>query len=167
MKAGEPVNPRLHPDVVVASDIEAGILDSEPLRETIALLGQKGEWKKLWSIADSMSREVSILFDARGDAWVDIGTAGHVSLSPPRGAEIPFRLWVHTHPWDPYWSQTDKDTLACYSAILETALVLGHDRMKWSRNGHTGEAIGQTGPLSNWSSEPCEYYIGEDGGGGA
>ena len=46
-------------------------------------------------------QEVSVLFDADGRIWVDIGTVGHVSLEPPLGATIPFRLWVHTHPWDP------------------------------------------------------------------
>ena len=158
MKSGLPITPRIHPRATVNRDLEAEMLDSKPVRETIAGLGQKGDWEELWKIADSMSREVSVLFDAVGDVWVDIGTAGHVSLSPPHGAQIPFRLWVHTHPWDPYWSQTDKDTLACYSTILESALVLGHDRMKWSRNGPSPKSIKTTGPLSNWSSEPCEYY---------
>ncbi len=155
------VLPRIHSNGEVSKDIVSGRVSSSRVKETIAALAQGESWSELWQIADSMSREVSVLFDADGRIWVDIGTAGHVSLEPPLGATIPFRLWVHTHPWDPYWSQTDKDTLAAYSMILESALVLGHDRMKWSRNGSDMQTIEPSGPLSTWSSEPCVHY--EDG----
>ena len=155
------VLPRIHSNGEVSEDIVSGRVSSSRVKETIAALAQGESWSELWEIADSMSREVSVLFDADGMIWVDIGTAGHVSLEPPLGATIPFRLWVHTHPWDPYWSQTDKDTLAAYSTILESALVLGHDRMKWSRNGSDVQTIEPSGPLSTWSSEPCVHY--EDG----
>ena len=155
------VLPRIHSNGEVSKDIVSGRVSSSRVKETIAALAQGESWSELWQIADSMSREVSVLFDADGRIWVDIGTTGHVSLEPPLGATIPFRLWVHTHPWDPYWSQTDKDTLAVYSTILESALVLGHDRMKWSRNGSEMQTIELSGPLSTWSSEPCVHY--EDG----
>ena len=155
------VLPRIHSNGEVSKDIVSGRVSSSRVKETIAALAQGESWSELWQIADSMSREVSVLFDADGRIWVDIGTTGHVSLEPPLGATIPFRLWVHTHPWDPYWSQTDKDTLAAYSTILESALVLGHDRMKWSRNGSEMQTIEPSGPLSTWSSEPCVHY--EDG----
>ena len=155
------VLPRIHSNGEVSKDIVSGRVSSSRVKETIAALAQGESWSELWQIADSMSREVSVLFDADGRIWVDIGTTGHVSLEPPLGATIPFRLWVHTHPWDPYWSQTDKDTLAAYSMILESALVLGHDRMKWSRNGSETQTIEPSGPLSTWSSEPCVHY--EDG----
>ena len=155
------VLPRIHSNREVSKDISSGRVSSSRVKETIAALADGGSWSELWEIADSMSREVSVLFDADGRIWVDIGTVGHVSLEPPLGATIPFRLWVHTHPWDPYWSQTDKDTLAAYSTIMESALVLGHDRMKWSRNGSETQTIEPSGPLSTWSSEPCVHY--EDG----
>ena len=155
------VLPRIHSNREVSKDISSGRVSSSRVKETIAALAHEGSWPELWEIADSMSREGSVLFDADGRIWVDIGTAGHVSLEPPLGATIPFRLWVHTHPWDPYWSQTDKDTLAAYATILESALVLGHDRMKWSRNGLEMQTIEPSGPLSTWSSEPCVHY--EDG----
>ena len=155
------VLPRIHSNGEVSKDIVSGRVSSSRVKETIAALAQGESWSEMWQIADSMSREVSVLFDADGRIWVDIGTTGHVSLEPPLGAIIPFRLWVHTHPWDPYWSQTDKDTLAAYSTILESALVLGHDRMKWSRNGSEMQTIEPSGPLSTWSSEPCVHY--EDG----
>ena len=155
------VLPRIHSNREVSKDISSGRVSSSRVKETIAALAQGESWSEMWQIADSMSREVSVLFDADGRIWVDIGTTGHVSLEPPLGAIIPFRLWVHTHPWDPYWSQTDKDTLAAYATILESALVLGHDRMKWSRNGSEMQTIEPSGPLSTWSSEPCVHY--EDG----
>ena len=153
--------PRIHSNWEVSEDIISGRFSSSRVKETIAALARAESWLELWEIADSMSREVSVLFDADGRIWVDIGTAGHVSLEPPLGATIPFRLWVHTHPWDPYWSQTDKDTLAAYSTILESALVLGHDRMKWSRIGSEMQTIEPSGPLSDWSSEPCVHYEDE------
>ena len=161
MQVETDVTPFLHDPPAVQSAIGSGDLESRVLKETIAGLASESMWRQLWLVADSLSREVSVLFDADGRIWVDIGTAGHVSLEPPLGATIPFRLWVHTHPWDPYWSQTDKDTLAAYATILESALVLGHDRMKWSRNGLETQTIEPSGPLSTWSSEPCVHY--EDG----
>ncbi len=158
MSQGQSVIPRIHSEGAVSLDIRSGRLESISVKETIAGLAQREDWPSLWRLADSMSREVSVLFDAEGSVWVDIGTRGHVSLAPPLGAVIPFRLWIHTHPWDPYWSQTDRDTLASYSAILQSALVLGHDRMKWTRNGSPTESIESSGPLSDWSSETCVFY---------
>lgn len=158
MSQGQSVIPRIHSEGAVSLDIRSGRLESISVKETIAGLAQREDWPSLWRLADSMSREVSVLFDAEGSVWVDIGTRGHVSLAPPLGAVIPFRLWIHTHPWDPYWSQTDRDTLASYSAILQSALVLGHDRMKWTRNGSPTESIESSGPLSVWSSETCVFY---------
>lgn len=158
MSQGQSVIPRIHSEGAVSLDIRSGRLESISVKETIAGLAQREDWSSLWRLADSMSREVSVLFDAEGSVWVDIGTRGHVSLAPPLGAVIPFRLWIHTHPWDPYWSQTDRDTLASYSTILQSALVLGHDRMKWTRNGSPTESIESSGPLSDWSSETCVFY---------
>ena len=124
------VAPVLHPVQDVQSAIDSGDLNSRVLLETFAALASESMWRQLWMVADSLSREVSVLFDRDGRIWVDIGTAGQVRLSPPVGATIPFSLWIHTHPWDAYWSSTDLATLASYSRILEAALVLGHDHMK-------------------------------------
>ena len=90
---------------------------------------------------------------------MDIGTAGRVNLSPPDGSEVPFRLWVHTHPRDAYWSSTDRGSLALYSGLLDEALVLGFDHLKRSVNGsgHTNP-LEQEGPLSRWSSEEVVTY---------
>ena len=157
---GTSVSPMLHHHDKVVGEIRRGHPESPVIKETIAALAEESSWRKLWQVADSMSREVSVLFDADGRIWVDVGTAGQVRLAPPKGAKIPFRTWVHTHPWDAYWSATDLSTLAAYSRILESALVLGHDHMKRARilcDSNT-EALAVEGPLSNWSSEPCLPY---------
>lgn len=152
------VTPVLHPVQDVQSAIDSGDLNSSVLSETIAALASESMWRQLWMVADSLSREVSVLFDRDGRIWVDIGTAGQVRLSPPVGATIPFSLWIHTHPWDAYWSSTDLATLASYSQILDAALVLGHDHMK-SASKAEGECerLGP-GPLSVWTSEEVRTY---------
>ncbi len=153
------VIPRLHPRSEVASAVAEGMWDSPAIKETIAALAMGGMWKQLWDVADSMSREVSILLDSQCHVWVDVGTAGQVRLSPPMGATIPFRLWVHTHPKDAYWSSTDLGTLAACSTILEEALVLGHDHCKRAmRPSSDDPVLGTSGPLSEWTSESCRPY---------
>ncbi len=155
----EPVEPVLHPIEQVSSDISAGEHESLRIRQTIAALASQRQWKNLWDLADMMSKEVSILFDRTGRSWVDIGTSGQVRLSPPKGARIPFRLWIHTHPWDAYWSSTDLQTLASSSTILNEALVLGHDHFKRTiKEGRGTDPLSSQGPLSAWTSEPCQTY---------
>ena len=153
------VTPVLHPVQDVQSAIDSGDLNSSVLSETIAALASESMWRQLWMVADSLSREVSVLFDRDGRIWVDIGTAGQVRLSPPVGATIPFSLWIHTHPWDAYWSSTDLSTLASYSRILDSALVLGHDHMKSTRKAEGDcERLGSGMPLSVWTSEEVRTY---------
>ncbi len=157
--ASSNVTPVERPRSEVLSAIYGGDFDCLLVKEAIAYLATAGRWKDLWDIADSMSREVSILFDSNMMVWVDVGTRGEVSLEPPIGATIPFRLWIHTHPWDAYWSRTDLGTLASYTSILSDALVLGHDHCKKSsRPAHGEDLLGEEGPLSQWTSEPCKMY---------
>ena len=159
MQAETDVTPFLHDPLEVQSAIGSGDLGSRVLKETIAGLASESMWRQLWLVADSLSREVSVLFDRDGRIWVDIGTAGQVRLSPPVGATIPFSLWIHTHPWDAYWSLTDLSTLASYSRILDSALVLGHDHMKSTRKAEGDcERLGAEGPLSVWTSEEVRTY---------
>ncbi len=156
------VTPFLHDPLDVQSAIDSGDLGSRVLKETIAGLASESMWRQLWLVADCLSREVSVLFDRDGKIWVDIGTAGQVRLSPPVGATIPFSLWIHTHPWDAYWSSTDLSTLASYSRILDSALVLGHDHMKLTRKVEGDcERLGGGEPLSVWSSEEARTYEDE------
>ncbi len=153
------VNPAMHDPSEVDEAIQSGNLGSPILLEAIAALASGGMWRQLWVVADTLSREVSVLFDSEQKVWVDVGTAGKVRLKPPVGAKIPFRLWIHTHPWDAYWSSTDLATLASCSRILEEALVLGHDHL--TRAGKAVgnyERLGPSGPLSEWTSEPVTTY---------
>ena len=110
--------------------------------------------------ADSMGREVSLLFDAEDKVWADIGTEGQVKLSPPEGAKIPFKLWIHTHPRDAYWSSTDLDSILMFSRILEQALVLGHDHCKRSIRMPTPirDCLEDGSELSLWTDEPTVNY---------
>ena len=164
MQAETDVTPFLHDPLEVQSAIGSGDLESRVLKETIAGLASQSMWRQLWLVADSLSREVSVLFDRDGRIWVDIGTAGQVRLSPPVGATIPFSLWIHTHPWDAYWSSTDLSTLASYSRILDSALVLGHDHMKSTRKAEGDcERLGPGAPLSVWTSEEVRTYEEEEG----
>ena len=150
---------RIHPEREVSGAIDRGDHESIVIRETIGQLALERRWSEVWEIADSMGREVSILIDRRNMVFVDVGTAGRVNLNPPEGSEVPFRLWVHTHPRDAYWSSTDRDSLAHYSMLLDEALVLGFDHLKRSVNGLSHpEPLAQEGPLSRWSSEAVVPY---------
>jgi hypothetical protein len=151
----------LHPPGLVFELIEKGEHESIEVLETIAALaiagfrGENEKWEELWKIADSMSKEVSVLLDRGLQAWVDIGTRGQVRLAPAIGSIAPYKLWLHTHPWSAYASSTDRETLASCSMILEQAIVLGHDHMVWLRRDYSGEArvLDCEGPLSTWTSD--------------
>ena len=169
----ENTRPHRHPDEVIDHCIGSGDHDSAPIRETIAALAMDGDHQQVWDISDRMSREVSILVDNEGLVWVDVGSSGDVQLSPPKGSTLPYRSWWHTHPRssedpyddsDCYWSSTDLDALANFSGgILLEALVLGHSHYKRAEVGidQTVEALGDEGPLSDWSSEPPVPYESE------
>ena len=111
-----------------------------------------------------MLREVSVLIDAEGKYYVDIGTSGEVKMSPPIGAKVPFKLWLHTHPQDAYWSSTDRDTIASYTSLLERAAVLGHDHYKQTVFSDSPESpLEGDGPLSSWTSESTVLYKDKPG----
>ena len=155
------VEPFRHSPKTVRCRISTGDVNSQEVIETVAQLAQEGDWSSLWQIADSMKREISILFDSKGNTFVDVGTRGEVIMSPPIGAEIPFRMWVHTHPLDAYWSDTDLHTLSCFSDILDEAIVLGHDHLKRASRiklGDSRKAISENGPLSSWTDEETTQY---------
>ncbi|GIT11157.1 MAG: hypothetical protein CM1200mP32_06500 [Methanobacteriota archaeon] len=62
-----------------------------------------------------------MLIDAGDKIYIDIGTSGEVKMAPPEDAKVPFKLWIHSHPRDAYWTPTDRDTIACYTGLLEKA----------------------------------------------
>ena len=144
--------------------IRSGQKKEGEIKEMLVDLGRENRWPEVWKISHALGVEISWIEDAKNEVWVDIGTAGEVMLNPPIGALLPFRLWVHTHPWNAYWSLTDRDTLAAYCGLIQEALVLGHDHSK-----HTecklpfGEKIENgINPLSTWTEEPCIPYEVEE-----
>ena len=159
-----PVLPRLHPTINLWRAIQGDNLRDEAILQSIAFYGVERNWEAVWIIADALKREVSLLFDNQGLVWVDVGDRGMVHLSPPLGSRLPLRLWIHTHPWDAYWSATDRRTLASVSGILKEALVLGNDH--FVRALHldqlpceiTNRTLAIEGPLSHWTDEDSVTY---------
>ena len=151
--------PKIHDSSLVDSCLSTDDYDCEVIREHIAALFENGMWQEIWKLGDRMSREISILVDAEGKVYVDVGTSGEVEMSPPIGAKTPFKIWLHTHPREAYWSSTDLDTLACYSGLILEAVVVGHDHYKRTVYSESAESPLKTeGPLSSWTSETTVRY---------
>ena len=103
-------------------------VESEFWLDLVTNMAKKSNWHTIYLLSRSAAREVSILVDSKDNYFVDWGTIGSVELSPPIGAVLPFKLWVHTHPSNTaYWSITDQNTLEIAKGILDKALVLGED----------------------------------------
>ena len=167
----EAVQPAQHSEEAIVDAIASGDLHHNVILEILAYHAQQADWPSLWRVADSLKREVSVLFASQDLIWVDIGTRGQVIMSPPIGCKLPLRLWIHTHPWDAYWSATDRRTLAAASRILDEALVLGHDHFIRTRKCQPPllrEVVADssidymrlalTGPLMNWTDEAAVTY---------
>ncbi len=153
------VKPEIHTSNLIDSYIDTGDYDSGVVREHIAGLAKNRRWQDIWKIGDRLLREVSVLIDAEDKIYIDIGTSGEVKMSPPQGAKVPFKLWIHSHPRDAYWSSTDRDTIGCYTGLLQRAVVLGHDHYKMTRNTESpASSLEPEGPLSSWTSEPTVLY---------
>lgn len=166
-----PVTPRHHeerrlrPHVVIAAAAGEGPVD-ECIREAIAHHAKEGDWRSVWTISNSMRREVSVIVDAESEIFVDVGDGHRVELSLPEGATAPMQ-WTHTHisPLDSYWSSTDRDSLSVGSVILNEALVLSESGIKRSvvmDEADEGPRLAETGPLSVWSEEPVLRYQEEE-----
>ena len=154
------IQPTLHDEETIDLLVRSGDFDSLPIRETLAYFATQKDWKNLWNLADSLGREVSVLFDSEDKVWVDVGTSGQVRLAPPEGAIIPFKLWIHTHPWDAYWSSTDLDSLMQFSGILNEAIVLGNDHFKRTIHcqNKAPTPLESGSALENWTDEELTYY---------
>ncbi len=157
---GEEINPFIHPRSDLMVEILSGNHHSVIIKETLAGLAEKKDWLTLWEIADNLGKEVSILYDKNSSIWVDIGTSGRVELAPPIGSEIPYKLWIHSHPHDAYWSSTDRDTISIFSNILDEAIVLGHDHYKKTTkiSDNSVETLADFGELRYWTDEPIIFY---------
>ena len=167
IEPGTSVDPINHSYEEALAAIGTGDLQHNVVLEKIAYHAQQSEWESLWCLADALKREVSVLFDSQGLIWVDVGTRGQVRLSPPIGCRLPLKLWIHTHPWDAYWSHTDRNTLSSASRVLEEAIVLGHDHYVLSQNHYHGRTrrrgagrhhLSAFGPLSTWTDEHRVMY---------
>ena len=154
------IQPTLHDEETIDLLVRSGDFDSLPIRETLAHFATQKDWKNLWNLAYSLGREVSVLFDSEDKVWVDVGTYGQVRLAPPEGAIIPFKLWIHTHPWDAYWSSTDLDSLMQFSGILNEAIVLGNDHFKRTIHcqNKAPTPLESGSALENWTDEELTYY---------
>ena len=133
----------------------ASNVESESCVKFVTNLAKKGNWLFIYMLSNAASREVSILVDSNDNYFVDWGTIGSVELSPPIGAVLPFKLWVHTHPSNTaYWSVTDRNTLEMAKGILEKALVLGENGLLsttlQATNSFTGD---DDNSKSQWTEE--------------
>ena len=158
------VLPRLHPQRDVLRAVQGSDLRADAILQSIAFYAVEEDWQGLWNLAHALNREVAVLFDDQGLVWVDVGTPGMVRLSPPVGSRLPLRLWIHTHPWDAYWSMTDKRTLDVAAGVLEKALVLGHDHLVRAVH-HDGAPtdssdtrLATDGGLMHWTAEAAMSY---------
>lgn len=129
------------------------------LLETQRLLSSAGRWDGVYILSVVAGLETSVLVDAEDKVFIDWGTAGQVTLQPPVGGRLPFKLWVHTHPrFASYWSITDTNSLSLGAGILETAMVLGQPGPKFSANRSLtdvkhGAFLRDEGPLGQWTDE--------------
>ena len=72
--------------------------DTHYFEDMFCRLVVNNEWEEIYHVSSTLQREVSILIDASNSIWIDWGDQSEVTLSPPYGAKLPFKLWVHTHP---------------------------------------------------------------------
>ena len=130
-------------------------VESEFWLDLVTNMAQKSNWHMIYLLSKSVSREVSILVDSKDNHFVDWGTIGSVELSPPIGAVLPFKLWVHTHPSNTaYWSTTDQNTLEIAKGILDKALVLGEDGLLSTILQPIGSSTDDTvNPNLQWTEE--------------
>ena len=134
-------------------------VDDEDLLTAQRMLAQAGRWDGVYVLSVIAGLETSVLIDADEKIFIDWGTAGQVTLQPPVGGRIPFKLWVHTHPrFASYWSITDTNSLSLGTGILESAMVLGQPGPKHSSNRSLIEVdddstLSEHGPLSQWTDE--------------
>ena len=145
----------------VCQNITRGEYQEDEVINSLRILGIQGRWDEVWNVSHALGVEISWIQDAEGTVFVDLGSSGEVRLSAPIGAVLPFRLWIHTHPWTAYWSFTDRTALRNFAGLLEVAIVLGNDHWKRSRcRLKMGEKLpdGIEDPLNMWTEEEIQNY---------
>ena len=70
-------------------------VDDADLLTAQRMLAQAGRWDGVYVLSVMAGLETSVLIDADEKIFIDWGTAGQVTLQPPVGGRIPFKLWVH------------------------------------------------------------------------
>ena len=136
-------------------------VESESSINYVINLAKKGNWYMIYLLSKYVSREVSILVDSKDNYFVDWGTIGSVELSPPIGAVLPFKLWVHTHPSNTaYWSIIDRNTLEIAKGILDKALVLGENGLLSTTLHPTTSSTGDIVNLNpQWTEEEVMGWL--------
>ena len=136
-------------------------VESESSIGYVINLAKKGNWFIIYLLSKCVSREVSILVDSKDNYFVDWGTIGSVELSPPVGAVLPFKLWVHTHPSNTaYWSITDRNTLEIAKGILNKALVLGENGLlSTTLQPTTSSTVDIENPNPQWTEEEVMGWL--------
>jgi proteasome lid subunit RPN8/RPN11 len=136
-------------------------VESESSIDFVINLAKKGNWYMIYLLSKRVSREVSILVDSKDTYFVDWGTIGSVELSPPVGAVLPFKLWVHTHPSNTaYWSITDRNTLEIAKGILDKALVLGENGLiSTTLQPTTSSTVDIVNPNPQWTEEEVMGWL--------
>ena len=136
-------------------------VESEFWLDLVTNMAQKSNWHMIYLLSKSVSREVSILVDSKDNYFVDWGTIGRVELSPPVGAVLPFKLWVHTHPSNTaYWSITDRNTLEIAKGILDKAIVLGENGLLSTTLQTIGSFTDDTvNPNLQWTAEEVMGWL--------
>ena len=100
------------------------------------VLAKAGRWDGVYVLSVIAGLETSVLIDADEKIFIDWGTAGQVTLQPPVGGRLPFKLWVHTP---------------------SVCLLLEHDRHQQSQPGcrHFGDRYGLGPTGSKAQHQPC------------
>ena len=150
-------------DINYFKELQAPVTDveSESSIDYVINLAKKGNWYMIYQLSNFVSREVSILVDSKDNYFVDWGTIGSVELSPPVGAVLPFKLWVHTHPSNTaYWSITDRNTLEIAKGILDKALVLGENGLLFTTlQPTTSSTVDIENPNPQWTEEKVMGWL--------
>lgn len=150
-------------DINFFKEIQEPVIDveAESSIDFVINLAKKGNWYMIYLLSKCVSREVSILVDSKDNYFVDWGTIGSVELSPPVGAVLPFKLWVHTHPSNTaYWSITDRNTLEIAKGILDKALVLGENGLlSTTLQPTTSSTVDIGNPNPQWTEEEVMGWL--------
>ena len=150
-------------DINFFKEIQDPVIDieAESSINFVINLAKKGNWYMIYLLSKCVSREVSILVDSKDNYFVDWGTIGSVELSPPVGAVLPFKLWVHTHPSNTaYWSITDRNTLEIAKGILDKALVLGENGLlSTTLQPTTSSTVDIENPNPQWTEEEVMGWL--------